>query len=121
MSPFSLLAMVAAIAIEALYLSIGRFRLVPWETYPLVAAAFVTAWLGWRAKRGKLRATWAVIASLLALLYVWADRIAPRLPERTPAPESVVLVVEDLAGAQVRVPGDLKGNYALLTVFRGAW
>ncbi|MBL8900082.1 MAG: DUF2568 domain-containing protein [Planctomycetes bacterium] len=121
MSRLSMASMAAAVALEVLFLRVGYFRLVPWETLPLVAGSFVLAIVGWRRRRGALRASWLAIASALAALFVWASFVLPRLPERAPAPERMALRVLDLSGSAVELPAAMARKYALVVLFRGAW
>jgi hypothetical protein len=113
--------MAAAIALEVLFLRLGYFRIVPWETLPLVAVSLALAFVGWRRRRGPARASWLVAACALAAFFVWASFVLPRLPERTPAPERLAFHALDLEGARVELPAAMQRKFALVVLFRGAW
>jgi hypothetical protein len=117
----SMVAMAGAIALELLFLRLGRFRLVPWETLPLVAASVVLAANAWRRRRSAARAGWLAVASCCGAFFLWASFVLPRLPEREPLAERFALRAIDLAGADVELPGALARKYALVVLFRGAW
>ena len=117
----SMAAMAGAIALELLFLRLGRFRLVPWETLPLVAASIALAVLAWRQRRGFWRASWLAVAGSCGAFFLWASFVLPRLPERAPLAERFALRAVDLGGASVELPAAMTRKYALVVLFRGAW
>lgn len=114
-------SMAAAVALELLFLRLGHFRLVPWETLPLVAISLALALAGWRRGRGVARGSWLIATGALAAFFVWASFVLPRLPERAPAPERLAFQALDLSGAFVELPAAMARKYALVVLFRGAW
>lgn len=118
---FSLFLMVAAIAMEVLFALNGYFRVWPIETLPCVVLSLVTAAWAWRQRRGKGRAAWLGMATLLAAFYGWASFIATRLPAPTEMASKIELVATDLDGSRVHLPADMQRAHALIVLFRGAW
>ncbi len=125
LSWITLLLVALALGLELVFLKVGYFRIIHWESLSILVLACFTAALGYRKKRGFVMASTflltVVVTATMAYLTIWAPRLDVQVAAFEKPGVELNLALKTPDGAALRLPEALGTQHALLVFYRGVW